>query len=94
MEELKGVEPVGTFVLVSVIEKEQEENKSGIITNIYNTPELTNKCKVLRIGKEVKEIEEGKTYIFNTRSGVNITYKEKEYLLLNEKSNDFYIKID
>ena len=53
----------------------------------------SNRCRTISVGSLATLIEEGSYYIFNPKSGVKLTYGEKEYLLL-DGDNDFYLKID
>lgn len=93
MIDLSAVKPVGKKVLVSVIVKEVEELKSSLILlDINDEPQLTDRCKVLRIGTTVELVEENKTYVYAIGRGVQLTYKGNEYLLLDEK--DFYAEVD
>ncbi len=92
MINLKGIEPVGKRVLVEVVLKEPEVQSTLIYLEANEKPQLTDRCNVLRIGKEVTLVEEGKKYIYAVGRGTKLTYKDVEYLLLEE--NDFRAKVD
>ena len=62
-----------------------------IVTKTRKLP--TNRCITISVGKTAKLVEQDKTYLFNQKAGIKLTYEGTEYLLLSG-DDDFYLKLD
>jgi len=50
----------------------------------YEETTSTNRCRVIRVGNKVEEIQEGDYCLFTPNAGAELTYGEKSYRLIKE----------
>ncbi len=79
---MRKIQPVGTNVLIELVENDMETTASGIV--IPDTAkEKPQDGKVIAVSPEaIDQIQEGDVVIFKPFSGTEIEFESKKYLLV------------
>ena len=74
--------------LADYVVAEQEEAASKTASGLYlpgNATEKPKVAKVLRVGKDVKEIKAGDRIVYKTYSTTEVKVETKDYILVKEE---------
>lgn len=86
MKSSTTIKPLGARVLVEVVEAEQKTASGIIIPD--SAKEKPQKATVVAVGngteKEKMEVKAGDVVLYSKYAGTEISYDDKEYLILNQ----------
>ena len=81
---MKKIIPLNKRILVEPIQ-EEHKSKSGILIAETAEKPLPSKGKVVAIGPEVTEVEEGSVVLFDKYSPNEFDFEGKKYFIIHEE---------
>lgn len=86
-----NLRPIKARILaIQIMEKVEKPKEPSLLVTLEQVAQETagerptNKLSILRVGRDVEEVQEGDIVIFNGR-GTRIEHEDQKYLLIEEK---------
>ena len=79
------IEPLLDRVLVEVVKKDERTESGIILPDTINDTNLPKQTEVIAVGKDCEVVKEGETILFSKFSGVEVEYKKRDLVVIQEK---------